>query len=98
VKIIAKVRDGWSPVLLVEATKEELSLISKGHLNDVPRGGYEVGAEIHVGKHWQRVRDIDDAQRRLDNAAQSIRAVADLLGTIDVVVPPTPERQEGGGK
>lgn len=79
---------------IVEMSSEELGAIVKG-TGDM--GSERVGSMVHVGRHWQRVRQIDQAQRRLDDCASSIRAIAELLGTIKVVVPPADEPPKEGG-
>lgn len=86
-KIIATVNESnYGSTFLVEATSEELCLVIRGANDPKPRE-FGVGYNLRVGEHWRRVREINDAQERLESAASSLRAVAELLGTIDVVVP-----------
>ncbi len=98
-KIIAIARDDWSKVYLAEVTSDEIATIERGdRAASASDSRLGVGSIIRVGDHWRRVTQINDAQKRLDNAAQSLRAVADLMTTIDVVVPPAPTELEGGAK
>ena len=58
----------------------------------------KVGTEVKLDKLFCRVRDIEDAQERLNRAAKELEAVATLLRTIDVVVPPVEGAQPEGDK
>ena len=98
-KIIATVKDSYTKVYLAEVTDDEISTIQRGDRTaSASDSRLGVGSIIRVGDHWRRVAEINDAQKRLDNAAQSLRAVADLMATIDVVVPPATTELEGGAK
>ena len=89
-KIIATVSDGHNKTYLAQVTLDEIATITRGVPYAESQDRVEVGTVVRLGDHWRRVRAIDDAQARLDQQAQSLRAVADLLGTINVVVPPQP--------
>lgn len=89
-KIIATVSDGHNKTYLAQVTLDEIATITRGAVYSNGQDRVEVGSEVKVGDHWQRVQAIDAAQKRLDQQAQSLRAVADLLGTINVVVSPQP--------
>jgi len=92
VKIIAIVNERYANgTYLVEATGDELKTISLGVKQY--DGQFRVGTEILVSERIHQLNQIDEAQKRLDSAAQSLRAVADLLGTIDVVIPPKVETE-----
>lgn len=95
-KVVALIPKRYaSNSLLVEMTPLELGLIVDGQevVREAP-----VGTEFRVCQHWQRVRDIDQAQRKLTASAGSLRALAELLETIPVVVPPSePEPAKEGG-
>lgn len=80
----------FNPNFIVTVTQDELAIIRSETANC---RDFMVGEEIKVGAHWQRVTLIEAAQDRLDSAAKSIRAIADLMGTIDVVVSPQPTNQ-----
>lgn len=102
-KIIAIVRDMSPRKFLVEVTSGEIAAISRGvFCEESPERSLEVGDKVMVLDVWKRIHEINNAQDRLDYAAASIRAVADLLGTINVVVPADPEKpantSEGGAK
>lgn len=93
-KIIAIVNERYpNGTYLVEATGDELNTISSGVKQYEWR--FEVGTWIKVADRIHRLNRIDEAQKQLDSAAQSLRAVADLLGTIDVVIPPKVETEDG---
>jgi len=89
-KIIAIVKDEYTKTYIAEVTDDELATIAVGELRCGGNYRFGVGTEVKVGDHWTRVKNIESAQDRLNSLAQSIRAVADLLGTINVVVPPQP--------
>jgi hypothetical protein len=92
-KIIAVVSEGncgGIHTYLAEVTSAELGLITAG--DRTYRHSYCVGSTVTVDKHWRRVLEINAAQKNLNTSASSLRAMADLLGTIDVVVPPVPEQ------
>ena len=93
-KILGHIPSYYGCSYIVEMTSEELGTIvqGKGNLDNE-----RVGSVVNVGRHWQRVSDIDKAQRRLDDCASSIRAIAELLGTIKIVVPPETEPGKEGG-
>ena len=95
-KVIALIPQRYaSDTMLVEMTAMELGIIVYGIPNNDPA---KVGTEVNVGNHWQRVREINDAQIDLNRAAGSLRALADLLETIPVVVPPSdPQPAKEGG-
>lgn len=91
-KIIATVSDGFHKTFLAEVSLDELATIKNGSTTATGSDfRIEVGSVIHVGNHWRRVLAINGAQDRLNSQASALRAVADLIGTIDVVVPPNPE-------
>jgi hypothetical protein len=93
-KILGVVPAYYGCSYIVEMSSEELGTIVKGNGN---LNNERVGSVVKVGGHWKRVSDIDQAQRRLDDCASSIRAIAELLGTIKVVVPPETEPAKEGG-
>lgn len=98
-KVVAIVPQAYGPdKMLVEITQDEIGLIYRGERN-YPYS-IKVGTEIEVGKHWSRIYGINKAQDVLNRSAGSLRALADLLETIPVVVPPSePEPvKEGGAK
>lgn len=95
-KVIAQIPTSSGPdKMLVELTEVELGFIVTGRqIQLAPK----IGTEVNVGTHWRRVRDIDNAQAGLNNAASSLRSLASLLETIPVVVPPPePEPAKEGG-
>jgi hypothetical protein len=100
VKIIAFVRERGTKTWLAEITEHEIATITRGSTYaEGPEHRLEVGTVIRVGDHWRRVQQISEAQERLNSAAKSIRAVADLMETIDIVVAPADQSiVEGGAK
>lgn len=81
--------------MLVEITQEEIGIIHRGESNYPYL--IKVGTEIKVGKHWSRIYGINKAQDDLNRSAGSLRALADLLETIPVLVPPVePEQSKEG--
>lgn len=96
-KVVALIPKRYAlDTMLVEMDAIEVGLITSGKLET---RALPVGTEVQVEAHWKRVRDIDCAQIDLNNAARSLRSLADLLETIPVVVPPHPEPEpvkEGG--
>lgn len=98
-KIIAQVRAGYDPKFIVEIDGTEISLMAWGDSNERPRGGFTIGQEIKVGAHWERMIGIRAAEQSLKQSAGSLRALADLLETINVAVTKTPQpANEGGAK
>ncbi len=96
-KIIARVSSGYNSKFLVEIDSEEISMMTYGDRHKEPRNGFDIGHHFSVGDHWSRVNEINDAQDRLKRAAASIRAVAELIETIDVNVPKVEKAEENGG-
>lgn len=100
-KIIAVVDPSYgASSYIVQASSQELAEILYGQgYRSGQIFSFHVGAEIRIHEHWTRVRDIESAQARLDSAAQNLRAIAGVLDTISVVVPPaTPSDIDGGPK
>lgn len=95
-KVVALIpRQYGSDKMLVEIDADELGIIYRG---EPWHHSVVVGTVVHVGNHWRRVSGINNAQSDLDRAAGSLRALADLLETIPVVVPPPePEPAKEGG-
>ena len=94
-KIAAVISDcHYSKRFLVDVTDDELDQICFGKSN---KSDWRVGCEIKVAEQWKRIRDINDAQENLSRCGSNIRAIAALLDTINVIVPPT-EEIEGGSK
>ncbi len=97
-KIVALVNQGYKKTYLAEVSQDEIATIKRGAIYaESQENGIEVGTQILVGDHWKRVRNIDEMQGRIESAAKSLHAMADLLATIDVVVKPAQEN-EGGAK
>ena len=95
-KVVAIIPQQYgSDKMLVEMTAEEIGIIYRG---EPYANSTTVGTVIKVGDHWRRIYGINKAQGDLDRAAGSLRALADLLETIPVVVPPPePEPAKEGG-
>lgn len=95
-KVVAIIPESCgSDKMLVEMTCEELGLIESGMTRSHT---LRIGSLVRVGKHWERIKDINKAQAKLNASANSLRALADLLETIPVVVPPSePEPAKEGG-
>ena len=92
-KIVAIISESqYGREFMLSATEEELSIIASGIRQRMRNT--QVGTDIRVGEHWRRVLEINGAQGQLDSAASGLRAVAELLGTISVTVPPRLQPEE----
>jgi len=105
VKIVAKVSED---VVLVEMSANELSHICGfNYLSDLRdsmpyrRDHLSPGSIYHPTPAWRRLVQQQDASKQLQQAAQSLRALADLvetqLPTVELVTQKAPE-EEGGAK
>jgi hypothetical protein len=86
-KIIGIISDSrYVGAYIAEVSSNELNAITGQEFRSV-----QVGTEVRVCETVQRTKDILRVQERIDANASSLRAVADLLGTIQVVIPPVEE-------
>lgn len=85
-KIIAHIKND---ALIVEMTRDELAKLSgvgwahqiataDGRYND----GFQIGTEVQVSDIYNRLRSQEQIKDRMNSAASSLRALADLLETI----------------
>lgn len=87
-KIIAIIRENYGRKYMMEVDAEEVNAIA-----GQDTGRLAVGSEIHVCQVVRRTKDILEVQRTLDAHANGLRAVASLLDTIQVVIPPVVQLQ-----
>lgn len=86
-KIIAVVSDSiYGGRYIAEVSQAEIDAISGNEVRCI-----RVDTQIQVCESWNRTRRIFEAQSNLDHYATGLRAIADLLGTIQVVIPPAEE-------
>lgn len=86
-KIIGIISDScYGGTYIAEVSSNELNAIAGQEVRSV-----QVGTAVRVCETVQRTKRIVEAQIQLDRHAASLRAVADLLGTIQVVIPPVEE-------
>lgn len=79
---------------ICEVTKSELTcVVSDGDLEKLRRHYTTRGTVIDFVQSAKRIRNIESAQSQLDRAASSLHALADLLGTISVVIPAEDEQE-----
>lgn len=90
-KIIGMRDEPYTPnKYIVEMDHSEMGYIINGNYRAVT---LSCGTTVKVGPHWSRVNDVLGAQAKLQTAADNLRALAGLLDTMDVVVPPTPPKE-----
>ena len=74
---------------IAEVSADEIATIARGDpYAKIADENLRVGTRIEVRQQWSRVAEIAAAQGQLDAAQKQLRAVADLIGAIDVVVTP----------
>ena len=93
-KIVALVRTGYSKTYLAEVSDDEIATITRGAITSTSEeNSLKVGSEIKLGDHWARVKYVESMQGRIESAAKSLHAVADLLATVEVIVQPKETNQ-----
>jgi len=90
-KILGSI-EGHSKRYIADVSADELATIIRGASSCERHEEYlKPGTEINVGTHWRRIREASEVQGRLIASAQSLRAMAELLTTIDASIPKAKE-------
>ncbi len=92
-KIIARTQSGF----ILEATSSEVEALAGGtlpkHAHWSGDAGNSVGMEFNVSECWQRIRNLHYKQDELRKVCGQLRAMADLLEPVSLVVETLDEKE-----
>lgn len=91
-KILGLTNANYTDGYIAAVSAQEMGYILHGRYH--PVSNLKEGSEITIGTHWQRVIGIETAQSTLNNHAKALRAMADMLEHLDVVIPPPKEEEK----